>query len=64
MEYQSPDAGQVIGWYLGRPIPAFLIITGRRCEFLRVARTSQDGCVDLDQLADNEFIISPGLIYG
>lgn len=56
--------GPSLGQYQGHPIPAYITDDGMRLFFLRVAHEDQFGDVDLDQLRDQEVLISPGLIYG
>lgn len=55
--------GPSIGEYRGKSIPAYIIQEdGTRSDYHRIA-IETDGGVELSQLARNECVISPGLIY-
>jgi hypothetical protein len=57
------ELGPSIGSYRERDIPAYVVDRDVRYEFDRVALEDRDGGVSLSQLADNECVIVPGLIY-
>ncbi len=52
--------GPSIGSYLDRDIPAWIISSDRTYEFNRLWDEKRG---DLAQLADDEVVISPGLVY-
>lgn len=54
-----------LGNYRGRDIPAWIVAPhrGGRMAFVGIATEDQDGAVPLAQLATNEVVICPGLIY-
>lgn len=55
--------GASVGEHHGKPIPAWVVDqNGTWLEFDRIA-VETDGGVMLSQLADNECVIAPGLIY-
>lgn len=54
------EKGPSIGSYLDRDIPAWIVARGGRYEFNRLWDEKRG---DLAQLADDEIVISPGLIY-
>lgn len=56
--------GPSIGQYQQQPIPAYVTHNGVRLPFHRIAREDLAGEIPLDQLADHEVLIAPGLIYG
>ena len=58
------EHGPSVGYYKGKEIPAYYI-TGddKRFNYVRVAWDDTDGTTPLDQLEDDESLISPGLIY-
>ncbi|MHB1956377.1 MAG: hypothetical protein ACYCOU_21825 [Sulfobacillus sp.] len=53
--------GPVIGHYYDRPIHEW--IEGPECEPWKFVRTTGSGPFELAQLADDECVIFPGLIY-
>jgi len=56
--------GPTIGYYQGRTIPEFLDYgKGDRWWFSRIAVMEPDGTVALNQLPDDECLVSPGLVY-
>lgn len=56
------EKGPSIGSYMDREIPAYIVSNGTMYEFDRITREN-DGICDLSQLARNECVIAPGLIY-
>lgn len=58
----TEQLGPTIGSFEGRDIPEYVVTRGRRYNFNRIALT-EDGLTDLSQLAPNECVIAPGLIY-
>jgi len=54
--------GNPIGTHLGKPIYDFIVQSGRKYIFDRLAECDRDGC-PLDQLRKGELLFSPGLIY-
>jgi len=54
--------GQAIGTHLGKPIYESIIQSGITYIFDRLAECDRDGC-PLDQLAKEELMFAPGLIY-
>lgn len=57
------EHGPSIGIHRGKKIPSYIVDqNGTRLEFDRVA-VETDGGVELSQLANNEVVIAPGLIY-
>lgn len=58
----ATEIGPSIGTYRERDIPAHIITRGLRYEYDRIA-IETDGGVELSQLASNECVIAPGLIY-
>jgi hypothetical protein len=57
------EHGPPCGEYKGKPIPSYIVDqNGARLEFDRIA-IETDGGVELSQLANNECVIAPGLIY-
>lgn len=55
--------GPSVGEYMGRDIPGFIVSgDGERSDFNRIAKV-KDGGVELSQLAPDECVIAPGLIY-
>ena len=57
------ELGPEIGTYNGCSIPAFIVVSESRFEYDRPALEDADGGVDFSQLASNERVIYPGLIY-
>ena len=58
------EHGPSIGRHRGMSIPAYYITSdGVRHEFDRPSEQDADGRTPLDQLAWNESVIAPGLIY-
>lgn len=57
------ELGPSIGTYQGRDIPAYIVDDGIRMVFDRIAIEDMHGAVWLSQLARDEFVIAPGLIY-
>lgn len=56
--------GPSVGRHYDKDIPAFIVTAGgARSVFDRKAVEGADGLVDLSQLAKNECVIAPGLIY-
>lgn len=63
-EYKITKRGPSLGQHLGRDIPAFFLTAdGHRHQFVRTAVNDADGGTPLSQLAANESVIAPGLIY-
>jgi hypothetical protein len=59
----KPVYGTPIGTHLGRPIFSTVETEeGKKYVFDRLAECDHDGC-PLDQLARNEILFRPGLIY-
>ena len=54
--------GSPIGTHLGKPIYDFIVQSGKKYIFDRLAECDSDGC-PLDQLKKGELLFSPGLIY-
>lgn len=54
------EKGPSIGYYLDQDIPAWVDARGRRYEFNRLWDETRG---DIAQLAGDEIVISPGLIY-
>lgn len=62
--HQIIKKGPVIGQYENRPIYEYLVYSdGRVIEFAHVARAERDGQFRLSKLADDECLVSPGLVY-
>jgi len=55
--------GPVIGHYHGRSIHEYLDFATTQWGFSRVAVMDRDGAIDMNQLADDECVVSPGLVY-
>jgi len=55
--------GPVVGHYQGRPIHEYLDFGTTQWCFSHVAIMDRDGMIDMDQLADDECVVSPGLVY-
>jgi hypothetical protein len=53
---------QTIGQYMGRVIVKTITNQNGTYEFNRIAQCTDEGC-PLDQLNDNEVLLTPGLIY-
>jgi hypothetical protein len=57
------EHGPSVGEYRGRSIPAYIVQDdGSRSEYVGIA-VETDGGVELAQLAPDECVIAPGLIY-
>jgi len=54
--------GNPIGTHLGKPIYDFVIQSGKKYIFDRLAECDAEGC-PLDQLKKGELLFVPGLIY-
>ena len=54
--------GNPVGTHLGKPIYDFIVQSGKKYIFDRLAECDRDGC-PLDQLRKGELLFSPGLIY-
>ena len=54
--------GPTVGTYLGKPIFQTIESEGVKYNFIRMAECENDGC-PLQQLAANEVMFNPGLIY-
>lgn len=54
--------GPAIGSFLGKPIFQTIEKDGKKYQFDRMAECDSDGC-PLQQLASNEVMFNPGLIY-
>ena len=54
--------GNPIGSHLGKPIYDFVIQSGKKYVFDRLAECDTEGC-PLDQLQKGELLFTPGLIY-
>ena len=54
--------GNAIGSHLGKPIYDFVIQSGKKYKFDRLAECDTEGC-PLDQLSKGEILFNPGLIY-
>ncbi|WP_374556685.1 hypothetical protein [Aquitalea pelogenes] len=64
MNKQLIDRGPVIGQFMGQDIPASLSYSdGSKYEFVRAGVIEADGGFEMEQLDDEEFVITPGLIY-
>lgn len=59
----SIQRGAIIGAYQGRPIHESLTVDGTVMLYDRIAIEDANGNVELEQLADDECVVSPGLIY-
>ena len=58
------EHGPSVGQHYGKDIPAYFVTAdGKRHEYDRLAKCDADGGTPLDQLAANESVIAPGLIY-
>lgn len=58
------EEGPSLGVYRERTIPSYLrYADGSRREFVGIAVIDAEGGVELAQLAANECVIAPGLIY-
>ena len=57
------EQGPSIGKHLGADIPSFIVTDHGRYDYARIAVEAPGGGVELSQLADNECIIAPGLLY-
>lgn len=58
------ELGPSIGKYKSKDIPGYIVDgRGDRMSFHRIAKQEPDGCVELSQLAPDECVIAPGLIY-
>lgn len=58
------EHGPSIGEHNGKEIPAYIVEkNGVRYDYDRIAVYHPDGGVELSQLARNEVVIAPGLIY-
>lgn len=56
--------GPVIGKFMGRDIHESLTYSdGSRYEFVRAGVLGSDSSFQMSQLADDEAVIAPGLIY-
>lgn len=55
--------GQKIGSHLGKPIYNTITSDGVNYKYVRLANCEDDGGVPLNQLAKNEVLFQPGLIY-
>lgn len=55
--------GPSIGTFYEKPIPEWIEADKVRYDFDRVAIIDGDGTMDMDQLARDETVIAPGLIY-
>lgn len=64
--YEDPFSprGPVIGRYLDRPIHDTITVEGEVLRYDRVAVQCRGGEIPLDQLAEGEVVVAPGLIYG
>jgi hypothetical protein len=54
--------GNPIGSHLGKPVYDFVIQSGKKYIFDRLAECDSEGC-PLDQLNKDELLFVPGLIY-
>ena len=62
--YEPVPSGPSIGCFDGRDIPQTIDDAfGRRYEFVGVAPRDWKGRIDVDALADGEFIVGSGLVY-
>jgi len=59
---QKPVYGPTVGSHLGKPIYQSIESDGIKYNFERMAECDSDGC-PLQQLASNEMMVNPGLIY-
>lgn len=59
---QKAVYGPTVGSYLGKPIFQIIESEGVKYNFVRMAECESDGC-PLQQLAANEVMFNPGLIY-
>tara|TARA_R110001583_G_scaffold52147_1_gene162163 strand:+ start:2667 stop:2882 length:216 start_codon:yes stop_codon:yes gene_type:complete len=49
--------------YRGRRIRNWILSEGDFFDFERLATEDEDGCINMSQLADDECVLSPGVIY-
>ncbi|CDQ12118.1 conserved protein of unknown function [Acidithiobacillus ferrivorans] len=62
--HQIIKKGPVIGQYENRPIYEYLVYSdGRVIEFAHVVRAERDGQFMLSKLANDECLVSHGLVY-
>jgi len=54
--------GKPIGTHLGKPIYDYIVQSGKKYIYDRLAECDRDGC-PLDQLNKGELLFTPGLIY-
>ena len=61
----TETAAPIVGTYRGRTIPAWLDFSerGGRHEYVGIAAEDRSGAISLDQLAPEEVVVYPGLIY-
>lgn len=59
---QNPVYGPRIGTHLGKPIYQSIESNGVTYDYDRKAECDTEGC-PLQQLANNELLLNPGLIY-
>ena len=59
---QKAVYGPTVGTHLGKPIFQTIESEGVKYNFVRMAECESDGC-PLQQLAANEVMFNPGLIY-
>jgi hypothetical protein len=63
-ERKIVEHGPSCGSHYGLDIPAYIVTAaGAKSVFDRIAVEDDDGLVALSQLAPNECVIAPGLIY-
>ncbi len=64
MLHDARPAGQSVGLYANREIPASVIDDfGRQYVFAGIAPRRRNGDFDVDALRTGEFILKPGLVY-
>lgn len=58
------ERGPPIGAHLGQPIPSYIVQKdGTHYDYARTVKTDSDGTFWLVDLAPDECVIAPGLIY-
>lgn len=61
------ENGPIIGYYYGKPIYEWLCQRdedmGMTLHFVRIADRDNDDGIPLDQLQNDERVVSPGLVY-
>lgn len=57
------EQGPSVGQYRDRDIPAYIVADGNVYDYARLAHEDADGGCPLSQLAADECVVAPGLIY-